>query len=305
MELFGLYPAIFNGATTLNLQHVESVEPALNIEEMTISGGGSVDRLYESTNQTDPKWKLMTRDLLAVLGKVSPVSGFACPTGSKFQYRKHLSGSDFDTGSVNYTVTTPLGFLYIEEFGAKQGDKEAADMSLQYQALYDGTTAPCTFNASQALTSTVAITGTHVLGPVDFEGVSGGLVGVQSTRVKPGITTEIKYENGEIWPRSCRIKERRPIIEIECLNVGIAATLTMNKLYPMTTGCTAFFTRTVSGSGRVGVGTTSHLSVTAATGSYKLTGFTTGKDGNTLAKIEVRPTGVLTYSTAAAIVIPS
>lgn len=292
-ELWEDYPAVFTGGSTLNIQQIESVEPTFNIEPLLISGAGSVDPLYFSTAKSDCKWKIQSRDVSTILATVSPVVGFS--STAKFQYRKQVSGGIYDAGDVHYTVTTPAGFLYVEDFGAKQGDKEGMDINLMYQCLFDGSTVPCTMNATQALSSTPAINLSHSLGPVMFEGTL--LAGVQSTRVKTGITVETKDADGDLYPRTCRIKERRSVFEIECLNLGIVATLGMNVLYPISTGTTMYYTKNAPG-GRIATGTTGHISASASAGVYKLVGLSGGKNESKIAKIEVHCSTVFTYSAA-------
>src|SRR4051812_30413729 len=125
MELFDIYPFVaVNGGTTLAVQQLDSVEPDPQIQEIVTMGGGSVDPLMIATASTDPRIKLASRSLQQILATVSPVSGFAAANGSKLQYRAQASGSDFASGSVHVTITSPLAFLYVEDYGAKQGDKE-------------------------------------------------------------------------------------------------------------------------------------------------------------------------------------
>lgn len=300
LELFEVFPAVFVGGSTLNIQHLESCEPEGFPEEMMITGAGSVDPLAFSTAKAEPKWNLTSRDLLAILAKVSVTAGFAC-TG-KFQFRQQASGADYTSGSTHKNITTPAGFLYIDEFGAKQNDKEGADIKLKYHALYDGTTSPTTWHSGQALSSSVAITGTHALGPVDFEGQTGGLGGVQSWRAKPGISTESMWGDGGLWPTTCRIKERRPMIEIEGNNLTVAATLGLNTVYPITSGITCYLLNCTA-AGRDDVGNSTHISVTATAGIYKLTGITGSKGVSSVTKITVMPTAI-SVSYAATVDLP-
>lgn len=286
MEKFEIFPAVFTGASTLTIQHVESVEPTGFPEEMLISGGGSVDPLMRSTTKADPGFNLTSRDLVAILAKVGLASGF--PSAGKFQYRQQESGADYTSGSAHVNVTTPDGFLYIDDFGAKQNDKEGCDIKLKYEALYSGATAPATFNAGQALTSSVAITASHSFGPVVFEGAL--LDGAQSSRVKPGITTEKLWSNGGIWPTDCRIKERRPMIEVEGYNMTLARSLTLNQLQPITSGITCYYLKNDPGAGRVALNSAVHIAVTATAGAYRLSGLSGAKGVTSVTKIEVLPT---------------
>jgi hypothetical protein len=299
LEIYEIFPAIFGA---LSIQHLDSAEPDGFPEEMMISGAGSVDPLMYSTAKSEPKFSLASRDLLAILTGCSLTSGLSA-TG-KFQYRQQESGSDYVSGSNHRTVTCPAGFLYIEDFGAKQGDKEGADIKLKYVPLYDGATAPCTFNASQALTSSVAITASHSMGPVNFENQSGGLGGVQSTRVKPGLATESIMGDGGLWPTKCRIKERRPMFEIEGHNMTVAGTLGLNQLYPITNGITMYYIKNEPGAGRYGIASTVHIAVTATAGAYKLTGISGGKGTSVITKISVLPTSI-SVNYASAISLPA
>ena len=288
-ELYEIFPAVFvNGGTTLAIQQLDSVEPDPQIQELIMRGGGSVDPLLIATAMSDPRIKMASRDIQTILAAVSISSGFYAATSGKIQYRQQANGSDYVSGSNHVTITSPLAYLYVEEFGAKQGDKEAGDISLTAVPLYNGTTIPLTVNVSQALTSSVAMNAVHHLGPVKIEG--SWLGGVQSVRIKSGITVETKASDGLIFPTTCRIKERAPTIEIEAHNLSIMAAIGMNGTYPISSGFLSYLLKVVPGAGRYAADTSNHIATSVSSGVYKVTGITGSKAESAMGKITVMPT---------------
>lgn len=302
-DLHEIYPSkVVSGMTTLYINGLDQVDPQPGIEVLEAMIGGSVDPQIIATAFAEPKVKITARDIGTILAGISITNGFSVTTSATFQFQKRLNGGVYTTGSNHISLTATGGLLYAEEFGAKQDDKEGADISLQFCPVFDGTNLPLVVNTAVALAGTPSVAALFALGPVIFEGAQ--IVGVQSVRVKTGIEVRFKRADGELFARNVSIVKRKPTIEIELLNHALAATLTLGGTYPITDGITAYLQKAIPGGGRVDYATSEHISVTAAAGSYKLESMSGSKGEDAMLKLTVLPTGTLSMSAADAIVIP-
>lgn len=305
IALHEIYPAqfVYAGPTTLYLNQLEQVDVQPGIELLEAMAAGSVDPELIATAFAEPKVEFTSRDISTILAGVPFATGRDITTSAKIQYQKRLDGGVYTSGSAHFNLTATLGYLYLKEFGAKQDDKQGADIMATFCPKWDGTNLPLVANVNQALAGTPAANAVHSLGPVVFEGAL--LEGVQSSRVKTGIEVMFKRAGGELFSRVCTISKRKASMEIEVLNCPFAATLTVGTTYPISSGITAYLQKVVPGGGRVAVGTAEHISATVSAGTYTVTGITgTGGDNGNV-KFSVHPTGNnISISAAAAIVIP-
>lgn len=302
-DLHEIYPSkLVSGLTTLYLNGLDQVDPQPGIETLEAMIAGSVDPQIIATAFAEPKVKVTARDLGTILAAISITNGFAVTTSATFQFQKRVNGGVYTSGSAHISLTATGGLLYAEEFGAKQDDKEGADISLTFCPTFDGTNLPLVVNTAVALAGTPSVAALFALGPVIFEGAQ--VTGVQSVRVKTGIEVQFKRADGELYSRIVVIVKRKPTIEIELLNQALAATLTLGGTYPITSGITAYLQKVVPGGGRVAYATAEHISVTAAAGAYKLESLSGSKADNAMLKLTVMPTGTLSMSAADDIVIP-
>lgn len=298
-------PKFVSGATTLYINGLDSLDPQPGIEALMAMAGGSVNPLLYATAFTEPKVKMTARDLQAILAGVSITNGWAIDTSATIPYEKRANGGDYAGAGTNFTLTGTQGLLYVEEFGAKQDDKEGADVVLTYCATWDGTNLPLVTNVSQNLTGTPGVAAIHALGPCNFQGIIGGLPGVTSVRVKTGIEVKFVRADGELHPRIVVIIKRVPTIEVELFNIPIANTLTLGSIIPLSSNFTCSFQKCVAGGARVPYATAEHVVVTVAAGAYKLESMSGNKTDNASLKLTVLPTGTLAINTASAITLAS
>lgn len=298
-ELFDIYPAVFDG-TYIN--QLDSVDPAPGVEDLIAQAGGTV---YPSANAmafADPRVKLSSRDVQSVLAGVGLLSGKAVSTLAKIQYQKRANGGIYNGNNVHVSLSSTVGFLYIEEFGAQQGAKEGADISLSYVALYDGTNAPLVVNINQALGGSPAVNAVHQLGPVVLEGAQ--LLGVQKWRFKTGIEFTVKGADGEQSARIGSITKQMAQIEIEGHNLTILNSTGFFK-QKMTSGLTCYLQKVDPAQGAIAYGTGGHISLSATQGNYSVTGISGSKGDSAVSKITVNIlNNAVSLNTNTTIVIP-
>ena len=283
-QLHDVYPARFN-SFSLNQIDNESFTPG--IEALIAMAGGSVDPALDAIAQMDNRWKFSSRDLATVLANVNIVGGLSITSGAKMQFQRRLHAGTFASGTSHVNLSSPVGFLYIQEFGFEQGSKEGGDMSLEYVCAFDGTNDPCSVNVSQALVGTPAVNSVHGLGPVVFEGSQ--VQGVTKWRVKTGIEVMIQQADGEAATRIVAINKRMQTIEIEALNLTILNTIGVGK-FPISSGCTAYAQKVLAGGHHVSWASSVHISAGISQGTYTVEEISGSKGQNANTKITVLAT---------------
>lgn len=301
-QLYSIFPPVFDG-TAIN--NIESVTPSAGIKEMSIMPGGAVDQAMVAMAFSDATVKMKSRDLASVLNAVSLVSGKSIGTSAVIQYQKRLNGGTFTGAGTHATLTGSLGMLLVEDIGADQDNADGAEVNLVYYPLStDGLTKPLSENISANLASAPAVNGLYSLGPVNFEGIVGGLVGVTKVRVKTGIEYKTNRSSGGVFANIGVIVKRAPTIEIEGHNLGLLNSVGFFQS-AASAGVTAYFQRVVPGGSRVPYGTASHVAVTMSTGSYVMQEIPVSqRDGDASMRLVCHCTGTLSVNTASAIVIP-
>lgn len=297
-----VYPVklVYAGPTTLYLNQLDSVEVNPGIEVLEAAAAGSVDPQLLATAFAEPKVSVTSRDVATIMAAISPSAGLVLTSGI-IQWERRAGGGTWQGTLSHYTASLTGGFAYAKEITCKQDDKEGASVTLDVCPVWDGTNLPLVMNASQTLVGTPAANAVHALGPVIFEGAQLG--GVQSITVKTGIEVRFKRQDGELYSRIVCIVKRRPMIEIELVNTGLAATLTLGTTYAISTGTVCYLQKVVPGGGRVAVGTATHMSFTAAAGIYKVDSISGSKGDDAALKLTIQPT-TLSGSAATAITIP-
>lgn len=297
------YPVklVYAGPTTVYANQLDSVEVNPGIELIESFAAGAVDPQLIATAFAENKVSITSRDVSTLLGAISISAGLAL-TSSVVQWNKRADGGTFAGSGSHITLSSTGGFIYPTEISVKQDDKEGASIKLDLCPTWDGTNLPLVVNTSQSLVGSPAANAVHALGPVIFEGAQLG--GVQSLSVKTGIEVAFKRQDGELYSRIVCIVKRKPMIEVELVNLGISSTLTLGKTYAVSTGTICYLQKVTAGGARVAVGTQEHVSFTTAAGAYRLDSMNGSKGDHANLKLTILPTGTLACSAAAAIVIP-
>ena len=301
-QMWGIYPAVLDGVTINNLM---SVDISPEIQELSVVPGGSVDRKLIATSKAEPKISFETFDVAALLGSVGLMTGLAVSSSYKFQAQKRSDGGVFAGSGNHITITGTTGFLKIEEITANQDADTPAMARGVFHVLYDGSTAPTNVNTGQNLTGSVAVNATHALGPVLFEGQTGGLGGATSVTITPNIEFTMPRSDGDLVARTGAVTKRAPEIKITSLNLSNLASLSLDTTVPINSGLTIYLQKITPGGGRVAYATSQHISISVSAGTYILTRAAGRNDQNSTFDLTVKPiNNAISVSTSAAISIP-
>lgn len=299
MELFSLYPAIFDSLTVNNLR---SVEPSANIQKMMITPGGSVDTALVAKAFEEPRVRLQSGDVGTILAAVSAVTGLAVNTTGEMQYQQRQDGGVFQSSNTHFTLNSTAGFLYITDFGAEQDSQEGADIQLEYFCLKEGANPPFTASVSQPLSGSPAVNALYALGPVVYEGAQLG--GIQSWRCNTGITYRAVRGDGQTAASVGSIRDRKPTIDIGLNNLSVVNDTGFGSLKAVSSGITCYLQRVVNGGDRVAFGESSHIAVSVAAGAYNVESIAASGDGDATPRLMVTPTGTITVAVNTTIEIP-
>lgn len=298
-QLYDVYPARFN-SMTLNQVGNQSFSPG--IQALIAQAGGSVDPGLDAVAEVDSRWKFTSRDVQQVLTNVALATGLNVSSGAKMQFQRRKHAGIFESGSDHVHLTSSVGFLWIEEFGFEQSSKEGGDVSLQYAALFDGSTDPTVVSLSQALIGSPAVNAVHTLGPVVIEGAQ--LPGVKKWRCKTGIEVVLEPSDGEVASRIIAIQKRMQTIEIEVRNISILSSITAYK-GSISSGITCYAQKVLAGGHHVNWGTGAHIAATVTQGTYTVEEISGSKGENANVKITVLATNNnISVNPAATISLP-
>lgn len=283
-QLHDVYPARFN---SFSLNQIDNESFTSGIEALIAMAGGSVDPALDAIAKMDNRWKFTSRDLATVLANVNIVNGLEITAGAKLQFQRRLHAGTFASGTSHVSLSSPIGFLFISEFGFEQSSKEGGDMSLEYVCAFDGTNDPCSVNVSQALVGTPTVNSVHGLGPVALEGAQ--IQGVTKWRCKTGIEVMIEPSDGEAASRIVAINKRMQTLEIEALNLTILSTIGVGK-FPISSGCTAYGQKVLAGGHHVSWASGVHIAASISQGTYTVEEISGSKGQNANTKITVLAT---------------
>lgn len=296
-ELYDIYPAIFQGITINNIQQVD---PSPGVKQLIHTAGGAVDPSVIAMAFAEPSVAIKSCDIKNILTNVGLLTGLEISSSATMQYQRRGGTSDLFSGAgANVTLTSVLGRLILEEFGADQDSDMGIDAMLKYYPLSsDGLTAPLIFNSGASLSGSASVAEVYTLGPAVIEGSE--FAGLQKCRIKTGIEYQVKRSGGSVFAQDGTIRKRNPVIEIEAFN---ASFLGYTGMYSkkLTSGVTCYFQKVDPGAGPVAHGSAVHLSVSASTGTYVVEGLSVQKEGDANLRITIHPTGTLSKSVATSI----
>lgn len=300
-QLHDVYPARFN-SFALNQVDNQSFSPG--IETLMAQAGGSVDPGLHGIAEVDSRWKLTSRDVQTILQNVALATGLEITSGAKLQFQRRKHAGVYESGSAHFVLTSTVGFLWIEEFGFEQKSKEGGDISVQYAALFDGSTDPTVVNVSQSLVGSPAVNAVHALGPVVMEGAQ--LEGVKKWRCKTGIEVTLEAADGEVASRVIAIQKRMPTIEIELRNMTFLSTGSVGAYQkPISSGIACYGQKVLAGGHHVAWGSGVHIAATVSQGTYTVEEIGGSKGDNANVKITVLATNNnISINAASTIVLP-
>lgn len=301
-QMWGIYPAIFDSVTVNNLL---SADLQSGVQLLSVQPAGSVDKKLIATGRAEPVASLETYDVATLLANAPLMTGLAVSSSYKLQCQARSDGGTFAGSGSHLTITGTKGFLMIEEISASQDAEAPAMAKAKFYPLYDGSNAPTNVNTGQDLSGSVAISATHALGPVLFEGQTGGLGGVTSVTVTPKLEYTMPRSDGDLVAQVGAITARDPEIKITSLNLSKISALSLDKSVAISSGLTIYLQKINPGGTRVAYGTSQHISISVTAGTYVLTQTSGRSNQNGTFDLLVKPiNNAITVSTSAAISIP-
>lgn len=299
----GSYPCSFD-STTIN--DVRSVAYNSGVTNMIAIPGGAVTAALIAANYADPKITITTGDIQTVLSTCTLTAGQSVAAGAwEVQYQKRLAGGTFASSTNHVTLNGTDGFLYWTSISASQDAADGAEGTLELIPLSGGAspgyTAPITENTSQSLAGSPAINSRLALGPVYANGTA--VAGVTKVTINSGLKVESgSRASGAIFQTQVSITQRTPTIEIEVLNPAMISTLDSIISAFSGTGVVVYLQKVAAtGGGRVAFATTEHVSFSASTGAWNVTGQNVSGMGDVTTTISAQIVGNLSQSLATAI----
>jgi hypothetical protein len=299
----GIYPCSFD-TTTIN--DVRSVAYNSGVTNMIATPGGSVNAALIAANYADPKITFTTGDIQTCLSTCTLTNGQSVAAGAwEVQYQKRTNGGVFTGSTAHVTLNGTDGFLYWTSISASQDAADGAEGTLELIPLSGGAspgyTSPVAENVSQSLAGSPAINSRLALGPVYANGTA--IAGVTKVTINSGIKAESgSRASGAIFQTQVSITDRKPTIEIEVLNPAMISTLDSIISAFSGTGVVVYLQKVAAtGGGRVAFATAEHVSFSASTGAWNVTGQNVSGMGDVTTTISAQIVGTVTQALATAI----
>lgn len=299
---FSIFPCslTYAGPTTVDLTQMQGfgVEPRPAIKRVYV--GGAIDPKAHLLASADPQKPFATRDLVTLLGAVSPLTGLSI-TGATFRLQERDDAeSVFLTGLTHETFTVTKGHVVIESIGASQDDQDGALAQCRLFALYDGTNLPIVHNTGVDFSGAPApaFTSEFYLGPIYHNGSE--IEGILSSQVEFGLAFTPFRTSGSPYPKQGYIARRQPVMRMTTLKSDVNAAV--NMLVRAASGTLAFYYwKAVDAGDRVAVANTNHLKISAATSVFSDDNFSVSENDDATCTITILPKGSLAYTVSSAI----
>lgn len=218
---YGAYgcSVVSSGPTTTTFTQVRGIGVRPGSRRTELVPAGALERGAVISATRDPIVTIETGDLATVLGLVSPTTGLSCTGGATFRYQKRSAQSTFASGSSHETLTSTVGYLYLDSLGASQDAADGAACSLMYVPLYDGSTDPLVHNTSQSLSAgTPAYVSQYYMGPIYANGSQ--VEGCVGWSVRNLLQFSTFRGDGDVYPRLGSIVSRTPQVSFTFRNVA-------------------------------------------------------------------------------------
>jgi hypothetical protein len=207
------------------LGHVGDQSVDNGLEDLTAFAAGSAFPNFTGNKMHAPEYQVETSDLLAALGLMTESSLAADLTAVPVDlfFREHKAqGIHEDVAETSKHQIYRLednALLYWESLQARQDD-DAATMNLRLVPIYNGSNAIIQMPA-EAIPASAAQVAPWTLGAIWINGAQ--LQGCKSMQWQNNVQVEKQAADGEPYPTYVTIRQIRPVITIETLDLRTVA----------------------------------------------------------------------------------
>ena len=299
---------VVGGSSEFNIDGIMNSIINPGVQSVIERGAGEFDPSYVATMSQAPTFSFDCSDIATVLAATGLV-GMAIPTSTTYTtvdafLTQMAERATRTAGSNHFRVRVNEGMLIPKSLSWSQG--QAAKLSCEIHATYDGSNAPLVYSDSVALPHTPTVDELFTGGKVTING--SVLYGVQSLTLDFGLSVIKESAGGDLWPTFVGIAERGPTITIQ---TKTAPSLTTYGLSGTAQGSseTSFYLTKVSKMGtRVAAGTAEHIKVSLSASLGQIIVDSAGGANNASADCTIRivpikssGSAILTLNTATAI----
>jgi hypothetical protein len=285
---------------SLTINDMRSVTLSPGVSHLVMIPGGALSPDGIAMNYADPTVNITSGDIATVVAATGVATGLVGSSAWEVQYEKRASGGAYAGSTSHVTLNGTNCLLYTTSISAQQDAAEGAEIQATLVALSsDGYTAPFAVNVSQSLTGTPDVPLRHALGPVYCNGSL--IAGVTDFKLDTGIKIEAKRSDGGVFPVTCHVVERQPMVEFSVLNPALIDESNLGPFISALSGSgvVGYLQAISPGGGRVAGATGSHISITAATGVWVCTNQQGTARGDVVTTFQAKLTVTPTVSTTA------
>lgn len=252
---------VATGTPAFNLDGVRSSSASPGAQLLIERAAGQADPTHISIISQTPTITWTTTDIATAIGSIG-ISGASVLSGAITSLDMFLTkmqeGGVRASGSVNGRIRAVQGLILPRQITVSQG--QAAEMTCEFIATYDGSNNPFAYSFSTALPHTPSIDELFTMGPISFNGTT--LAGCQSLTIDFGLSEATLASCGEVFPTFAGIATREPFIEVSLLEADYTNTFGISGTAQSSTDSVVYLQKISENGTRVADGTAEHISIT-------------------------------------------
>lgn len=229
---------------TFLIKGVQNLGLNPNLQQILSSGSGAVDPTFVSIGQMQPEITFDATAIKTALANIGGISGAALANDT-FYFQRMLADGIRGGASTNIKVVAAVGIIIPTQIKAPQS-KEA---TIGYRAVprsSNGVLSPLAMTTLQSLeTGQDAANEIYTLGPVTVNGTA--LPGVDDVTLDFGITLEIIFADGGIYPTFVGIQSRAPFFTVKTYDLDTLASWDIDGVVQGATDSTIILQNQVEG----------------------------------------------------------
>lgn len=279
---------VVSGTPAFNLDGITQSSANPGAEVLIQRAAGQADPTHVSVISQSPRINWTCTDIATALGSIA-LSGLPIISTASTSLDMYLTrmqeGGVRASGSVNARIRAVEGLILPRQITVSQG--QAATLTCEFIATYDGTNAPFQYSVSSALPHTPSVDELFTMGKIAFNGTT--LAGCQSLTIDFGLSEATLASCGNLFPTFAGIATREPYIEVSLFEIDYMNTFGISGTAQSGTDSIVYLQKQSKNANRLAADTAEHISITIDDGI--ITVGEVGGSNNEPSMVTLRHTG--------------
>lgn len=261
---------VVSGTPAFNLDGITQSSANPGAEVLIQRAAGQADPTHTSVISVSPVISWTCTDIATALGSVA-LSGLPISSTTSTSLDMYLTamaeGGVRGGASVHGRIRAVQGMILPRQITVSQG--QAATLTMEFIATYDGTNAPFAYSFTTSLPHTPSVDESFTMGPIALNGTT--LAGCQSLTIDFGLSAATLASCGNLYPTFVGIATREPYIEVSLLEADYANTFGLNGTAQSSTDSIVYLQKQSKNANRLDAATEEHISFSLDDGVITVT----------------------------------